>query len=199
MNRKIYFNQAASTWDKKYYTPQLAVFLENLVPRFGLKSGQNILDVGTGTGVLIPYLIKSVGPTGSITAIDYAAKMVEICRNKYSHLKNVTIMLQDVEELDLPTECFDAVTYFGLFPHLENKEETLCHTSRVLKPRGKLIVFHALSSTELKTHHKTVSSAVIHDLLPKESEMRRLLEDAGFNEIDIKDEQGCYLCLSKKH
>lgn len=198
MSRKTYFNRAARTWDKKYITPQLAVFLENLVPRFGLKPGQNILDVGTGTGVLIPYLVKSVGPTGSITAIDYAEKMVEICRKKYSHLKNVTIMLQDVEELDLPAKVFDAVTCFGLFPHLEKKEGTLCRMSRVLRPGGRLIISHALSSSELETHHKTVSPAIIHDLLPKESEMRRLLEDAGFTEICIKDEPGCYLCLSTK-
>lgn len=198
MKRKAYFNQAASTWDEMYYTPQLAAFLENLVPMFGLKPGQNILDLGTGTGVLIPYLFEAVGPSGSITAIDYADKMVEICRAKYSHLKNVTVILRDVEKLDLPSESFDAVACFGLFPHLEDKEKTLRHMSRVLKSGGKLIVAHALSSTELKNHHKTASSAVNQDLLPEEPEMRQLLEYTGFTEIEIKDEPGCYLCLSTK-
>ena len=198
MDRKTYFNQAASTWDKKYYTPQLAVFLEELVPKFGLKLGEDILDLGTGTGVLIPYLFEAVGPNGSITAVDYAEKMVEICRSKHSDLKNLAVILQDVEELDLPAESFDAVTCFGLFPHIENREKTLCHMSRVLRPGGKLIIFHALNSTELRTHHKTASPAVADDLLPEESEMRQLLEDAGLTEIKIEDEPGCYLCLSTK-
>jgi cyclopropane fatty-acyl-phospholipid synthase-like methyltransferase len=56
MSRKAYFNQASEYWDEKYCTPNLYKFLEIFVPKFGLESGQRILDVGTGTGVLIPFL-----------------------------------------------------------------------------------------------------------------------------------------------
>ena len=198
MKRKSYFNEAASTWDEKFYTPELAKFLGKLVPNFGLKPGQNILDVGTGTGILIPFLLQAIGPAGSITAIDYAEKMVQTCRSKYSQLKNVTIKLQDVEELDLPPESFDAVICFGLFPHLEDKEQALYHIHRVLKPSGKLIIAHALSSAEIKAHHNSTSSAVVHDVLPEESEMKRLLKCTGFIKISIKDDPGCYLCLSTR-
>ena len=144
MSRKTYFNEVAETWDKRHCSPQLASFLGKLVSQFGLKSGQNVLDVGTGTGVLIPHLIQAIGPSGSVTAIDYAEKMVRICRSKYSHIKNVTIQLQNVEELDIPTESFDAITCFGLFPHLENKPKALSNMYLVLKPGGKLIIGHAL-------------------------------------------------------
>ena len=198
MKRKSYFNEAASTWDEKFYTPELAKFLGKLVPNFGLKPGQNILDVGTGTGILIPFLLQAIGPAGSITAIDYAEKMVQTCRSKYSQLKNVTIKLQDVEELDLPPESFDAVICFGLSPHLEDKEQALYHIHRVLKPSGKLIIAHALSRTEIKAHHNSTSSAVVHDVFPEESEMKRLLKSTGFIKISIKDDPGCYLCLSTR-
>ena len=197
MSRKAYFEEAANAWDERFCTPELAAFLEKLVPEFGLKPGQNILDVGTGTGVLIPFLLRAIGPSGSITAIDYAEKMVQICRTKYSLLRNVAVKLQDMEELDLPSESFDAITCFGLFPHLENKEKTLHHMNRVLRPGGKLIISHALSSAEIRAHRSSVS-AVAHDMLPEKPEMRRLLERAGFDEICIKNEPGCYLCLSIK-
>ena len=198
MSRKAYFNEAANTWDEKYDTPELASFLEKLVPKFGLSSGQNILDVGTGTGILIPYLVQAVGPSGSITAIDYAEEMVKICKSKYSHLQNVTIMTQDIEEVTLPPNYFDAVTCFGLFPHLEDKEKVLRKINYVLKTIGKLIIAHALSSAEIKAHHKDASLAVIRDTLPEEREMKRLLNHTGFCNIYIKDEPGCYLCISKK-
>ena len=198
MSRKEYFNQAAENWDQKYCTPKLEAFLEKIVPTFGLKPGQRVLDLGTGTGVLIPSLIRAVGPFGSVTAIDYAEKMIQRCRAKYSHLNNVTIQLQDVEELDLPSESFDVVTCFGLFPHLKNKGKALRHMNSVLKRGGRLIIVHALSSAEITTHHRDVSSAVNHDVLPGEEEMRRMLKGAGFNEIYIRDEPGCYLCLSSK-
>lgn len=198
MSRRAFFNEAAGTWDEKYGTPELACFLERLIPSFGLKPGQKILDAGTGTGVLIPYLIQAVGPSGSIIAIDYAEEMVKICRSKYSQLRNVTVENQDVETLTFPSNFFNAVTCFGLFPHLENKEKALLQVNRVLKNRGRLIIAHALSSAEIKARHKDATLAVAKDTLPNEKEMNRLLNNAGFVDVCIKDESGCYLCTSTK-
>jgi ubiquinone/menaquinone biosynthesis C-methylase UbiE len=198
MNRKTYFNKAADNWDKRFQTPKLSSFMEKLVPQFGLEHGQNILDVGTGTGVLIPHLIRAVGPDGSVTAIDYSEKMIQVCRTKHSHLKNVNIELKNIEEDALLTESFDAVICFGVFPHLENKEKALRNINRILKSSGKLVIAHALSSEELKTHHNNASSTVMHDVLPEKAEMKKLLEQTGFAEISIKDEPGCYLCIAHK-
>jgi ubiquinone/menaquinone biosynthesis C-methylase UbiE len=198
MSRKTYFNKAANSWDKRFHTPSLSSFLEKLVPQFGLEPGQNILDVGTGTGVLIPYLIREVGPAGSVTAIDYSENMIQICKTKHSHLKNVSVRLQDIEEDAFPTESFDAVICFGLFPHLKNKEKALQNINHLLKASGTLIIAHALSSEELKAHHNNASSSVVHDMLLKEAEMIQLLEQTGFAEIRIKDEPGCYLCIANK-
>ena len=198
MSRKAYFNEAAETWDQRFHTPKLAAFLERLVSRFGLKHGYNVLDVGTGTGVLIPFLLQVIGRAGSVTAIDFAERMVQICRLKHSHLKNVIVKLYDIEEEDLPPASFDAVTCFGLFPHLEKKEKTLHNLCRALKHGGVLIIAHALSSQEVEAHHKSLLSPVVNDTLPNDTEMRQLLNRTGFTEIYIEDEPGCYLCLSKK-
>jgi len=196
--RKAYFNEAAKDWNERFYTPELATFLGRLVSNFGLEPGQDILDVGTGTGILIPFLLQVIRPSGSITAVDYAEKMVQICRSKYSHLKNVAIELQDVEDLNLPSESFDAITCFGLFPHLENKEKALHQMNRVLKQGGRLIIAHALSSAEIRKHHKD-APPVAQDVLLEEAGMRRLLEHVGFSVIQIKDEPGSYLCVATKH
>src|SRR5450759_502974 len=198
MSRQAYFNQLADSWDKRFQTEALSTFLEKLVPTFGLVPGQKILDVGTGTGVLIPFLLKAIGPTGQVSAIDYAEKMVKICKSKYAHLPNVNVTVQQVETLDFQSQTFDAVICFGLFPHIENKEEALRHMNRVLKTNGRLIIAHALSSAEIKAHHHNASSVVAHDVLPTSAVMEKLLTQAGFGKIHIIDKPGQYLNLSIK-
>jgi len=193
-SRQSFFDDLAETWDRRFHTKELMNFLEKLVPMFGLRSGQKILDVGTGTGILIPFLLQEVGPSGHIVAIDYAVKMVKVCRSKYGDFSNVSFAVQKIEQIDYPSESFDAVTCFGLFPHLENRAEALRQMYRVLKPEGRLIIAHALSSQEIKDHHQN-SSVVAQDTLPKSSEMRQILKQIGFFRISITDKPGCYLCL----
>jgi ubiquinone/menaquinone biosynthesis C-methylase UbiE len=199
MNAKDYFDNVAGTWDERFHTPKLSKFLEKLVPQFGIQAGQKVLDVGTGTGVLVPYLTKAVGPEGSVTAIDFSEKMAQKCESKHSHLRNLTVEVGNIEEATFPPEHFDVVVCFGVFPHLGNKEKALQNINRILKTGGKLVIAHALSSEELRIHHNNAASTVKHDMLPKMPEMKQLLEQAGFTEISIKDEPGLYLCTARKN
>ncbi|MFA5364461.1 MAG: class I SAM-dependent methyltransferase [Candidatus Bathyarchaeia archaeon] len=198
MSAKEYFDNVADTWDQKFLTSALSTFLENFVPQFGIKLGQNILDVGTGTGVLIPFLVKAVGSAGSVYAIDVSEKMVQNFNKKHGHQKNVQVNVANIEDVAFLPQTFDAVVCFGVFPHIDNKPKALQNINRILKPNGALVIAHALSSEELKMHHKKVSHRVEHSVLPKNAEMTQLLEQAGFTDISIKDEPGCYLCISRK-
>ena len=198
MSAKDYFDNAAETWDNRFHTSGLLCFLEELVPQFGINSGQKVLDVGTGTGVLIPHLVKAVGPFGSVTAIDFSEKMLQLCKAKYSNINNVIIQVGNIEETVLHIEFFDVIICFGMFPHLENKERALQNMHKMLKPYGKLVIAHALSSKELKAHHKEVSKHVAHSALPEKDGMIQLLKEKGFAETRIQDEPGCYLCVAQK-
>lgn len=198
MNAKDYFDEAAETWDERFHTPKLSMFLEKLVPQFGIQAGQKVLDVGTGTGILIPYLTKAVGPNGSVTAIDFSEKMAQKCATKHSHLKNFNVQVGNIEEATFPPETFDAVVCFGVFPHLDHKGKALQNIHTILKPEGKLVISHALSSEELKVHHAKVSKQMAHSLLPKDADMKQLLEQTGFAQVSIKDEPGLYLCTAQK-
>lgn len=198
MNTKDYFDALADTWDDRFGTSRLLSFLDELVPQFDLKSGQKVLDIGTGTGVLIPYLIEAVGPSGAVTAIDSSEKMIQKCKTKHSQLRNVNIKIGNIEEEAFPPEFFDAVICFGVFPHINRKEKALRNISSMLKPSGKLIIAHALSREELETHHKKISKFVVHSAMPKKNKMKQLLGQKGFVRIRISNDPGCYLCISYK-
>jgi ubiquinone/menaquinone biosynthesis C-methylase UbiE len=198
VSRREFFNEIAETWDKRFKTKKLTEFLEQLVPTFGLSLGQKVLDVGAGTGILIPFLLEAVGSIGQVVAVDYAEKMADICKAKYADISNVSVTVQEAEKLDFPSQIFDAVVCFGSFPHIENKEEALRQFNRVLKPDGKLVIAHALSSEEIEAHHHNSSMAVARDVLPERTAMKQLLKQAKFVGIHIVDEPGCYLCTSNK-
>ena len=197
MEKKDFFNQMAATWDERFYTAEMAERLPRLVSLFQLKPGTKILDVGAGTGGIIPYLLEAMGPAGAIWAVDFAEEMVKIGRNKFQKESRVIFELASVEDLPYKDGFFDQVVCFGAFPHFEDKGKALEELGRVLKPRGTLIIAHALSSVALRSHHQNCGP-VSTDFLPEEDEMKSLLEKAGFQLKRLVDQPKCYLCEGEK-
>ncbi len=195
MSKKEYFNKMAENWEAQF-TSQEMFFLKDLETKLDLKEGQRILDAGTGTGILIPFLLKAVGPNGHVTAIDYAEKMISTCESKFGSNPNITFRVDDIEASSLPSSHFDAVVCFGLFPHLEHKDQALNQLNRVLRVAGKLIIAHALSSSEIQTRHERLSPVVALDVMPPKRQMKQMLKTAGFGKIQLTDKPGLYLCIS---
>jgi len=198
MDRREFFNEMASAWEQKFYTPGLAEHLEKrIVPRFRLREGSRVLDVGGGTGGIIPFLLQAVGSQGKVHSIDFAEKMVEIARMKFARDSRVSIQVASAEDLPFEDHFFDHVVCFGVFPHIENRPRALQEINRVLKFPGSLVIAHALSSREIRAHHKG-ASPVSQDFLPEEEEMRRLLSENGFAVECLIDEPKCYCCEAVK-
>jgi ubiquinone/menaquinone biosynthesis C-methylase UbiE len=198
MDKKAFFNEMASTWDQKFYTLQLQEHLEKkLVPRFHLRRGSRVLDVGGGTGGIIPILLEALGPEGEVHSIDFAEKMVEIARMKFAREPRVSVQVASVEDLPFEDLFFDHVVCFGVFPHIEDRPRALQEINRALKPSGTLVIAHALSSREIRAHHKG-ASPVSQDFLPEEGDMRKLLSENGFEVESLIDEPKCYCCEAVK-
>jgi ubiquinone/menaquinone biosynthesis C-methylase UbiE len=198
MNRKEFFNELAPSWDERFYTPELVTHLRyKLVPLFRVQPGSKILDVGAGTGGIVPFLLEALGPGGRIWSIDFAERMVEIGRKKFENEKRVIFEVQSVETLPYEDQFFDQIIAFGVFPHLEDKARALREMNRVLKTQRTLVIAHALSSAEIRNHHKD-ATPVSKDFLPEREEMERLLNRAGFQMVRLIDEPKCYFCEALK-
>jgi ubiquinone/menaquinone biosynthesis C-methylase UbiE len=197
MDKKTFFNELAADWDQRFYSPEMKERLSQLVLIFHLRPASLLLDVGGGTGGIIPYLLHAVGPKGRIWSVDFAEKMVEIGKKKFSSEPRVSFELASVESLPFDGEFFDHVVCFGAFPHFEDKEQALKEMHRVLRRGGTLIIAHALSSEEIRAHHKG-ASPVSQDFLPEEMEMKRLMANTGFHVARLIDRPKCYVCEGSK-
>ena len=187
----------AEGWDERFYTQEMRERLPQLVSLFQLQRGAKILDVGAGTGGIVPYLLEAIGPEGSIWAVDFAEEMVKIGRKKFLEESRVIFEVASVEDLPYKDRFFDQIVCFGAFPHFEDKGKALEEVNRVLKSQGTLIIAHALSSVALRSHHQNCAP-VSKDFLPDETEMKSLLKRAGFQLNRLIDQPICYLCEGVK-
>lgn len=197
MDRKTFFNEMASCWDERFYTNKLKKRLAEIVLLFNIKSNELILDVGTGTGGIIPYLLDYTKPYGFIHAIDFAEEMIKIAKRKFFHENRVEFHVCSVYSIPFQNRFFDKIICFGAFPHFEDKSKALREMNRVLKNSCSLIISHAMSSQEIKEHHNK-AEVVKNDCLPTEKEMAILLESTGFIIKRLYDQPGLYLCEAQK-
>ena len=192
---KKYFNSKAAIWDDEVAEKD-ATKLSQMAERLHIMEGAKVLDVGTGTGVFIPYLQKHMGERGLLIAIDIAEKMLH--RSLKKHFKGTVIYLQsDITSTPLIDAQFDAVVCYSSFPHFQDKLKALSEIARVLKNGGRLHICHTSSRTAINGIHQQIPG-FDKDTIPDMEEMRNILTSAGFRGIEIDDGDESYLASALK-
>lgn len=190
-----YFNSRADIWDEDVAEKDTNK-LRQMAERLELKPGSAVLDVGTGTGVFLPYLLKNIGENGKIVALDLAEEMLAKARAKYPNT-NIEFLHADIMDLPIYEEMFDSVVCYSSFPHFQDKNKALTEMKRVMKSGGRIIICHTSSRDHINGIHSTLPG-VENDLLPSPDEMRSLLSDAGFTVVNIEEDSESYLAVGEK-
>jgi demethylmenaquinone methyltransferase/2-methoxy-6-polyprenyl-1,4-benzoquinol methylase len=158
MNNKEFFNKVAFEWDKMCHHDDIK--LKKIIELSSIKNNTKILDVGTGTGILISYLLQK--SPSKITAIDISENMVEVAKEKYKD-ERVEFIIKDVMEFN--EKGFDYIFIYSAYPHFNDKEALFKHLLDRLNNRGKIVIAHSESKEKVnKTHSK--KDAVKDDILP---------------------------------
>jgi SAM-dependent methyltransferase len=191
-----FFDEKAADWEATCYPPSVRRRLKALVAEFGLSVGARILDIGTGPGVLLPYLQERIGPDGHICAFDRSLPMVHQADQKRRWLRDL-VMQGDVHHIPLREDGFDHVICFAAFPHFDHPELALAEMVRVAAPGGEVVIAHLLSRDELAAHHGTHPAVRSHGL-PTTRRMAALMQLAGLAACQVVDQPGLYLARGKK-
>ena len=196
MNHREYFNQLASKWDQM--TPEeTRARLPQMIDYLGIKPGDTILDVGCGTGILLPLLYKAADGGGKIVSLDIAEEMLKQARNN-GHQGNINFIHADVAAIPLSDEAFDLVICYSCFPHFANKPGALAEMARVMRNGGRLAICHTDSRQAINKLHKSIGNTVGNDTIPDEATMRKMLTASGLKSIEIRDESHRYLVIAAK-
>lgn len=197
MNKDIaFFNTCADTWDNIRNTnPQV---LERLMELANIPCGSTVLDVGSGTGVLLPYLHAAVGAGGEITAVDFSEKMLAKAQEKFANLGNINFRVGDILEMELPAENYDIVICLNFFPHLHTrKEEFIRKIKSSLKIGGSLIIMHDISRETVNNIHRE-SEVVTEHRLPEAKVVGEMFSACGYGKVSTYEDDTLYFVKGSK-
>ena len=192
---KDFFNSRATTWVEKVAEKDVSK-LEAMLSRLDIEAGASVLDVGTGTGVFVPLLLKKIGREGKLVCLDFAEEMLKITRAK-GFKGNISYLCADIENSHLADKSFDAVVCYSVFPHFRDKPKVLREINRLLKKEGQLFICHTSSRQAINEIHRSLPEVCDH-LFPENEETHRMLSEAGFEDIRISDGEDDYLVSARK-
>jgi demethylmenaquinone methyltransferase/2-methoxy-6-polyprenyl-1,4-benzoquinol methylase len=138
----------------------------------GIRRGQRILDLASGTGDLAARFAGLVGPDGLVVMTDINAAMLNQGRIRMADnglVGNLAYTQVNAEHIPFPDNSFDCITIaFGL-RNVTDKQQALNEMQRVLKAGGRVLVLE-FSHPQGKPL-KTVYDLYSFKLLPKIGKM----------------------------
>ena len=111
--RRPYFNDLAAEWDHIPGQPNAGERIRDFVRRSNASGASRILDVGCGTGILMPYLQDFYLHASCFVELDLAEQMLQINAAKYPG-NGISRICADAENLPFVNSCFDLILCFGV-------------------------------------------------------------------------------------
>jgi ubiquinone/menaquinone biosynthesis C-methylase UbiE len=161
-------------------------------------NGGKILDIATGNGEFIYFLMENLKSYESFTGIDMREnkQIDDVFKDK-----PITFQIMDAYHLQIQNESFDTVTISHSLHHFEQPEKILQEMIRVLKKNGIMLIHEMISDGKLsaaqmshiKLHHWFAKmdrkNSVYHRETYKRKEIEEMIKMISFQEIECFEHQ----------
>lgn len=200
MSRQVYdtqFRGSAADNYERYFVPAIgAPLAADLVDAAALRSGERVLDVACGTGVVTRLAAERVGDAGRVAGSDVNPAMLEVARSTAPAGASIEWHEADAESLPHADEGFDAVLCQMGLQFVSNKLAALREMRRVLVPDGRLVLNvpgpapepMSVFADALARHVTAEVASFIHLVfsLHEPGELRDMMRKADFRDIDVQ-------------
>jgi arsenite methyltransferase len=156
-----------------------------------LRSGETVLDLGSGGGIDVLLSARRVGPTGHAFGLDMTDEMLAVAdeNKRKSGLTNVTFLKGEIEHIPLPRQSVDVIISNCVINLSGDKDQVLREAFRVLKPAGRLavsdVVVRGQVPEAIRESMELWVGCVAGALT--DTDYISKLEQAGFTEITIEE------------
>jgi ubiquinone/menaquinone biosynthesis C-methylase UbiE len=195
-----HFNQSLPTSVpenyQRFFVPVIGRPLaEDLLKEAGLESGQRVLDVGCGTGVVTRLAAEKVGREGQVVGLDINPGMLAVAKAVTPPVLAIEWHEAGADALPLADGSFDVVLCQLSLQFMPDQSAALSEMYRVLAADGRLVLNVPGPAGPL---FETLAKAMSHHVAPEaanfvravfslheESEVESLVEGVGFRDVDV--------------
>ncbi len=193
----IVWNEVAPYYHKRWAKNEIGPFnvTKELIRNARIKSGQKVLDLACGTGLVTKKILSKVGKNGEVYGIDSSNSALKIAKKWTGHGKNIHFVRGDAETIEFNTK-FDVITcQFALF-FFPNEQKVLKNMKKFLKKNGIIALsIHGKFNVPYFDSILNPIKKFIPDYLPQYPEMDRFgtkevfkqtLSKAGYQKIIVR-------------
>ncbi len=200
---RAFFDERAARWDNMISAGH-GQRLRGIVETLPIQSDAAVLDVGCGTGVLLPILADMLDNSGHVVAVDVSFRMMQETKSRIAGfnindaLPAFFLLHADVVQPPVRDAAFDWVICNSCFPHFHDQQQAVCAMAHLLKPDGCLVVCHTESRDAINELHQNVGGIVGGHKLPEDDAMRTLVANAGLTLEILDSTPDYYLMMAQK-
>lgn len=192
------FTGSAAENYERYFVPAIATPVSvELLRTADLQTGERVLDVACGTGLVARRAAARVGPTGSVDAVDISPEMIEVAKRVLPGESGVRWRVGDAGALGDGDDSYDVVLCQMGLMFMEDRTRALREMRRVLVPAGRIVVN---TPGRIQPVFEHMEKAIVDHISPELGGFVRavfsmhdpdavatLLRDAGLEDVSAKE------------
>jgi SAM-dependent methyltransferase len=150
--------------------------IDKVLPILNLKPGDNVADIGAGTGAFSLPLAKTVAPSGKVYAVDIDPGLLDyiVQKAKKENLENIQPVKGEFSDPKLPARDVDLGFFHDVLHHIENRQAYLKALGTYIKPTGRIALIE-MNRDDPKTPHRNNP-----EMLLSKDEVKSWMAAAGF-------------------